>query len=43
MIGNLSKLQPKKKILKGEISWATSSQDYIGMISQILDLGSKTH
>ncbi len=42
MIGNLSKL-PKKTILKGEISWVTSSQDDIGMISQILDLRSKMH
>ncbi len=42
MIGNFSKLQNKKK-LKGEISWVRSSQDYVGMISQILDLRSKMH
>jgi hypothetical protein len=42
MIGNFSKLQKKKK-LKREISWVRSSQDYVGMISQILDLRSKMH
>ncbi len=36
----MKKLQ-KKIILKGEISWVTSWEDCIGMISQILDQGLK--